>query len=68
MAVEKSEVRTPRCRHIRSQESFFSNSPHLEDEFHSGVYWCNLTAGPKGPDGACADREECSSARACFNS
>lgn len=66
MATEKSTNRTPRCRHIRSQESYFSNSPHVEDEFHSGVYWCNQTSDARGPDGMCAGSEECSPARECF--
>lgn len=54
------------CRHVRSKESFHSKSPLVEDQFHSGVYWCDLTADALGPDGQCADAEECTQGRECF--
>ena len=54
------------CRHVRSKESFHSVSPLVEDQFHSGVYWCDLTADALGPDGRSVDAEECCRGRACF--
>lgn len=68
MSVDKAPVRQQVCRHIRSQESFYSTTPHVEDEFHSGIYWCQITGDGLGPDGVCTGSEECSAARECFES
>ncbi len=54
------------CRHIRSQESFYSDTPMVEDQFHSGIYWCNQTGDGMGSDGRCACPEECVPGRACY--
>ena len=68
MATDKAPGRMPVCKHIRSQESFFSATPQLEDDLHSGLYWCDLTSDGMGPDGQCTGLEECSSGRECFQS
>lgn len=54
------------CRHIRSQESFYSETPHVEDQFHSGIYWCNQTGDGLGMDGKSSCLEECTPNRACY--
>jgi len=54
------------CRHIRSQESFYSDRPLVEDQFHSGIYWCNQTGDGRGADGRIACAEECGPDRTCF--
>ena len=64
--MDASPERQRRCRHIRSQESFFSQSPQVEDMFHSGVYWCNCTGGGAGVDGRGASPEECVPGRECY--
>lgn len=61
-APEKQRV----CRHIRSQESYYSSTPLVEDLFHSGVYWCNCTGGGAGLDGRLACSEECLPGRSCY--
>ncbi len=66
MSTDKRLQARAVCRHVRSKESFHSESPQVEDQFHSGVYWCDLTADSLGPDGKCADSEECMPGRACF--
>ena len=66
MAVErKFEIRNV-CKHVRSKEGFHSDNAFVEDEFHSGIYWCELTSDGLGPDGNCVDAEECSRGRTCF--
>ena len=66
MWMENETSRVQVCRHIRSQESFYSNTPLKEDQFHSGVYWCGLSGEGMGPDGQCAGTGECSATRECF--
>jgi hypothetical protein len=68
MATVKRFQRKDVCKHVRSHESFFSPDPLVEDEFHSGVYWCNKTGDGLGPDGRCANAAECSPTRECFES
>ena len=66
MQIKNGPVGTQVCRHIRSQESFYSETPLVEDEFHSGIYWCNLTGDGVGVDGRCTAIEECTPDRACY--
>ncbi len=66
MANENPLNRRVTCKHIRSKESFHSDTPLVEDEFHSGIFWCDLTSDGTGPDGSCAHAEECSSGRECY--
>lgn len=66
MAAKEGTNRQRVCRHIRSQESFYSDSPLVEDQFHSGIYWCNITGDGMGADGQCACTEECVPGRACY--
>lgn len=66
MAIKNGRPGTRVCRHIRSQESFYSETPLVEDEFHSGIYWCNQTGDGIGVDGRCAAAEECSPDRECY--
>ncbi len=66
MTAPRKFQRLKVCRHVRSKESFYSETPLVEDEFHSGVYWCDLTSDGIGPDGRSADAEECCQGRACF--
>ena len=66
MSVDNKQTRLKICKHIRSKEMFHSDTPLVEDEFHSGIYWCNMTGDGMGPDGACADSEECSLGRECY--
>ncbi len=54
------------CKHLRSKEMYHSDTPNVEDQFHSGIFWCDQTAKGLGPDGAFVDSEECTSARGCF--
>ncbi len=68
MATEKGELGFRVCRHIRSKESFYSATPLVEDEFHSGIYWCNETGGEVGDDGGYAGTEECGPDRECYQS
>ena len=68
MATKKGLLGTQVCRHVRSQESFYSETPLVEDEFHSGIYWCNQTGGGIGVDGGCADSQECGPGRECYQS
>lgn len=66
MADQTTVSRRSICRHIRSKESFHSDTPLVEDLYHSGIYWCDLTSEGRGPDGACAGCEECIAGRECF--
>lgn len=54
------------CKHLRSKEMFHSETPQEEELYHSGIFWCGITAQGMGPDGTCADSEECSRGRECF--
>ncbi len=66
MELNKGQLGTRVCRHIRSQESFYSNTAQVEDQFHSGIYWCNHTGDGIGLDGACSGIEECGPDRECY--
>jgi len=39
----------------------------MEDFTDSGVYWCGETGDGMGPDGMCADPEDCGTERECYN-
>ena len=67
MEISMGKLGTRVCKHIRSQESFYSNTPLVEDEFHSGIYWCNQTGDGIGVDGCCAGTEECGPDRECYD-
>lgn len=54
------------CKHLRSKEMFYSETPLTEDQYHSGVYWCEETMKGLGPDGSFVDSEECTPSRSCF--
>lgn len=66
MAEQPTPSRRMYCRHIRSKETFHSTTPHVEDLYHSGIYWCDKTSEGRGPDGAFACLEECMAGRSCF--
>ena len=66
MANAQNPGRTCMCKHIRSKEMFYSDTPFVEDQFHSGIYWCDHTDGGLGPDGQCVDSMECTQDRECF--
>jgi hypothetical protein len=55
------------CRHLRSKEMYYQPLSQQDDEFSSGLYWCNKTQESFGPDGDCVSKEKCCAARACFS-
>ena len=66
MEINQGQLGTRVCKHIRSQESFYSPTPLVEDEFHSGIYWCNQTGDGIGVDACCASPQECGPHRECY--
>ncbi len=68
MSADDRQTRLKVCKHIRSKESFHSETPLEEDDFHSGIYWCNMTGDGMGPDGTCADSQDCGPDRECYES
>ena len=66
MATAKNPVRQRMCKHLRSKEMFHSAEMKVDDQFHSGIFWCNDTLEGTGPDGSCADHEDCGPGRSCF--
>ncbi len=66
MSTTKRGQRVSMCKHLRSKEMFHSEAPQDEGLYHSGIFWCGATAQGTGPDGVCADSEECSRSRECF--
>ena len=69
MAINKetTEKRIRVCRHIRSNNSFHLDVDTMEAQTNSGVYWCGDTGDGLGPDGLCADPEDCCPDRECYN-
>jgi hypothetical protein len=59
------DLRAP-CRHLRSKEMFHSATGAPDDEFSSGVYWCQKTCEAFGPDGELADKTRCCNGRSCY--
>lgn len=66
MSTTERSQRVRMCKHLRSKEMFHSETPQEEELYHSGIFWCGITAQGMGPDGTCADSEECSRGRECF--
>ena len=66
MSTVKKAGRQLFCRHLRSKEMYHSDAPHVEDQFHSGIYWCNHTSDGLGPNGDGVDREDCCAGRDCY--
>ena len=66
MSSTDKETRQRVCKHLRSKEMYHSKEPMKEDDFHSGLYWCDQTSKGLGPDGTYCDSWECAEGRACF--
>jgi hypothetical protein len=54
------------CRHLRSKEMYYQPLGQQEDEFSSGLYWCNKTHESFGPDGESVTKKQCCAGRSCF--
>ena len=52
------------CRYLRSKEMYYQGQE--DDEFASGLYWCNRTQESFGPDGAACGKMECCAKRTCY--
>ena len=52
------------CRYLRCTEMYYEGSQ--EDEFASGIYWCNRTNESFGPDAEPCDKKRCCANRTCF--
>ena len=52
------------CRNIRSKEMFHQSAD--DDEFASGIYWCNKTHESVGPDGEPVTKKQCCESRSCY--
>ena len=50
-----------RCVHLLTKEAFVGEPAPHEHEFEAdgAIWWCDLTAGPLGPDGSAADAGRC---------
>lgn len=66
MPITKNPLRRDFCKHMRSKEMYHSDKPYEEDDLHSGIFWCDSTGDGLGPDGSCADSEDCKFGRSCF--
>lgn len=66
MSAPTNAIRQNLCKHLRSNEMYYSDKPHEVDAFHGNLFWCDLTQDGMGPDGTCAHMEECSRLRDCF--
>lgn len=66
MSTVKKQGLQTMCKHLRSKEMYHSDQPQREDLYHSGIFWCDVTADGLGPDRSCADSEECMIGRGCF--
>ena len=62
-ANEVTSLQVP-CRNIRSKEMFYQAAD--DDEFASGIYWCNKTHEDFGPDGEPVSKKRCCETRSCF--
>ena len=54
------------CRKLRSKEMYHQPAGQAEDEFSSGLYWCNRTCENFGPDGQAVGKSECCTGRSCY--
>ena len=62
---ESKDLRLP-CQHLRSKEMYYQGYGQPEDEFSSGIYWCQRTSENFGPDGRPAEKRECCAGRGCY--
>ena len=58
-----AQVQIP-CRHLRNKEMYYQGQE--DDEFASGIYWCQQTREAFGPDGQPCDKKECCEGRSCY--
>jgi len=65
MADEQTtpQFRAP-CRYLRNKEMYYGQQD--DDEFASGLCWCDKTQESFGPDGAAAAKLECCAGRSCY--
>jgi hypothetical protein len=63
MSSDETTIELP-CRYLRNKEMYYQGSE--DDEFASGLYWCNRTQESFGPDGAACGKLECCATRACY--
>ena len=54
----------PPCRQLRSKEMYYHGAE--DDEFASGIHWCQQTNEAFGPDGEPCSKAKCCEGRACF--
>ncbi len=54
----------PTCRQLRSKEMYYQAAE--DDEFASGIHWCQQTNEPFGPDGEPCSKKTCCEGRSCF--
>lgn len=52
------------CRYLRCKEMYYGASE--DDAAASGVYWCDRTQEPFGPDGEVCGRKQCCANRTCY--
>ena len=52
------------CRDLRNKEMYYQGEE--EDEFASGIYWCQRTRESFGPDGQPCAKKECCEGRSCY--
>ena len=57
------QFQTP-CRYLRNKEMYYGQQD--DDEFASGLCWCDKTQEAVGPDGAPAAKLECCAGRSCY--
>jgi len=58
-----ARFQTP-CRYLRNKEMYYGQQD--DDEFASGLCWCDKTQESFGPDGAAATKLECCAGRSCY--
>ena len=54
------------CRFLRSKEMHYLSPGAEDDEFSSGIYWCNKTHENFGPDGEEVGKRHCCAGRNCY--
>lgn len=54
------------CRHLRCKEMYYDTGVPLEERCSSGIFWCNHTHKPLGPDDSIVSLEDCMTSRPCF--
>jgi len=62
-SVESAQAGIP-CRHLRNKEMYYQ-APD-DDEFASGIFWCNQTQEAFGPDGEPCGKKQCCANRTCY--